>query len=212
MRRRRRSTMSASAPAGSARTNIGTDVATCTREQEGSGQPCHQPASGVLHPNADVGHHGCYPQHREGGVPKWFQRRPRLPFYRFAGRRRFRAGHRNSPGSVALHLPSAWPSGSQSFCAVQYPGILHSLFGLSSTPAITLHQLPEPAACLSWTVMDAQPNRALPYLSTSLVRVAHNSIGYINNCNSIASATLCSDSNSRLRSLTARCRCHRARR
>src|SRR5258706_8097913 len=32
MRRRRRSTMSASAPAGSARANIGTDVATCTRE------------------------------------------------------------------------------------------------------------------------------------------------------------------------------------
>src|SRR5436309_9861878 len=38
MRRRRRSTMSASAPAGSARANIGTDVATCTREtRKGSG-------------------------------------------------------------------------------------------------------------------------------------------------------------------------------
>src|SRR5712675_2784784 len=38
MRRRRRSTMSARAPAGRARTNIGTDVATCTMDtRNGSG-------------------------------------------------------------------------------------------------------------------------------------------------------------------------------
>jgi hypothetical protein len=53
----------------------------------------HQPAGrGVLHPDADIGHDGRDPQHRERGVAEWIERRA-FPRRARASVCRFGLGH-----------------------------------------------------------------------------------------------------------------------